>query len=619
MDTTPSRAFRILTVTTAAAAVTLFAVGGLVRGTGSGLGCSTWPNCTPGHLFPSGTIHSLIEFSHRALVGITTVLVVASAVFAVMRYRAVPRLVWPAVVAVPLILAQAVLGGIVVRQELNPWWVTGHFVVALAFVADLVYLATSAFFPFDRPRAEVPADSATGFARLALLTTLATGALLLVGTYVRAKGAGLAFTDWPLMNGRLVPALGGAATAMFVHRVLAAFVFVMVLYLMVRARSMAGRSRELVTLSTITVALFVIQIVVGAAQVWSRLKPWAVAGHVTLSVLIWASVVALATVARYLAEAAPEAEAVAEPPGAAATEPDRSTSVIDRLGAYYRLTKPRIIILLLITTVPAMMLAQQGLPSIRLMLATLLGGTLAAGSANAINMYLDRDIDQIMKRTRRRPLPAHAVTPEQALRFGFFLGAISYLFLSITVNMLAATLALSAIAFYVFVYTMWLKRTTAQNIVVGGAAGAVPALVGWAAVTGALAPPAWILFAIVFVWTPPHFWALAMRYTGDYAAAGVPMMPVVRGEDETRRQIFLYALVLFGVTLLLWPVGHMGPIYLVTAILLGGVFVYRALVLWRDPSPERAWGLFGYSIVYLAALFAAVAVDAVVPLRTLRG
>jgi protoheme IX farnesyltransferase len=303
----------------------------------------------------------------------------------------------------------------------------------------------------------------------------------------------------------------------------------------------------------------------------------------------------------------------------ASAEAGPTPSMPDRLGAYYRLTKPRIIVLLLITTVPAMMLARHGLPSLLLMLATLLGGTLAAGSANAINMYLDRDIDQIMKRTRRRPLPAHAVTPEQALRFGFFLGAISYLFLSITVNVLAATLALSAIAFYVFVYTMWLKRTTAQNIVIGGAAGAVPALVGWAAVTGTLALPAWILFTIVFVWTPPHFWALAMRYSGDYAAAGVPMMPVVRGEDDTRRQIFLYALALFAVTLVLWPVAHMGPVYLVTAIALGGTFVYRALVLWRDPSPERAWRLFTYSIVYLAALFAAVAVDALVPLHALRG
>ena len=206
------------------------------------------------------------------------------------------------------------------------------------------------------------------------------------------------------------------------------------------------------------------------------------------------------------------------------------------------------------------------------------------------------------------------MTPERALRFGFFLGAVSFFFLAITVNVLAAELALSAIAFYVFVYTMWLKRTTTQNIVIGGAAGAVPALVGWAAVTGSLAAPAWMLFAIVFVWTPPHFWALAMRYRGDYAAAGVPMLPVVKGELETRRQIFLYALVLFGVTLLLVPVAHMGLVYVATAVGLGGAFVYRALRLWRTGDPARSWGLFKFSIWYLAALFGAVAVDALLPL-----
>jgi len=255
------------------------------------------------------------------------------------------------------------------------------------------------------------------------------------------------------------------------------------------------------------------------------------------------------------------------------------------------------------------------LPPIGLTLATLVGGMVAAASANAINMYLDRDIDQIMRRTRSRPLPARSVTPDRALRFGFVLGAASYFFLSIAVNVLAATLALSAIAFYVFVYTMWLKRTTTQNIVIGGAAGAVPALVGWAAVTGTLAAPAWILFAIVFVWTPPHFWALSIRFRGDYAAAGVPMLPVVKGEDETRRQIFLYSLALFGTTLLLYPIGDMGPIYLSTAIVLGGGFVYRALRLWREPDSNRAWGVFTYSIVYLAAVFGAVALDALAPLR----
>ena len=610
--------FQKLAVATAAATVVLFAVGGLVRGTGSGLGCSTWPECTPGTLFPSGSIHSLIEFSHRFLVFVVSILVVATAVMAWRQYRHIPSLVWPAIAAIPLVLGQAVLGGVVVATDLNPWWVTAHFAVALAFVADVVVVATNAFCVVKLPEKRVDdvRGGDPGFAGLTLFTAGATAALLLVGTYVRARSAGLAFTDWPLMDGRLVPALGGAATAMFAHRVLAAGVFLLVLWVAIRARTMASRSNDLVVLSTIALGLFLGQIVSGAMNVWSRLRPWAVVLHVGLSVLIWATLVALATVSRRLSAHAAslpntsdgdEPEATAEPAGGASWR--------DTITAYVRLTKPRIIVLLLITTVPAMILAAQGMPPIGLVFATVVGGTIAAGSANAINMYLDRDIDEIMRRTRGRPLPAHTVEPGRALRFGFVLGAFSYLFLSITVNVLAATLALSAIAFYVFVYTMWLKRTTTQNIVIGGAAGAVPALVGWAAVTGSLSAPAWILFAIIFVWTPPHFWALSIRFQGDYAAAGVPMLPVVKGEDETRRQIFLYSLVLFGTTLLLYPIGGMGPIYLSTAIVLGGVFVYRALRLWREPDANRAWRVFTYSIIYLAAVFGSVALDALVPLN----
>jgi protoheme IX farnesyltransferase len=600
--------FRTLAVVTAAVTVALFAIGGLVRGTGSGLGCSTWPACEPGQVFPSGSLHSLIEFSHRAAAFVTACLALALGIVAWWDRRDEPRILWPSLASFPLVIAQAGLGAVVVATDLDPWWVTAHFVTALALIACVVYVAAASV------RAPEPApDRATapGFARLTVWSAGVTGALLLVGTYLRARGprVGLAFRDWPLMDGRLVPALGGVTTPMFLHRVLALAAFLLILWVMVRARTAADRSPALVRLATLAVVLYVAQIGVGAANVMTRLRPWAVVLHVALAVLIWTTEVALATLAwRRARSGAGEIE----PASGDAVEPSAPPSMRDTITAYYRLTKPRIIVLLLITTVPAMILAAGGMPSAWLILATLAGGTLAAGSANAINMYLDRDIDEIMRRTRQRPLPAHAVSPEDALRFGFVLGAISYLFLAIAVNVLAATLALSAIAFYVFVYTMWLKRSTAQNIVIGGAAGAVPALVGWAAVTGTLAAPAWILFAIVFVWTPPHFWALAMRFSGDYAAAGVPMLPVVKGDDETRRQIFLYSLVLFGTTLLLYPVASMGPIYLATALATGGAFVYRALVLWRRPTAQGSWALFKYSIVYLAALFAAVAVDALV-------
>jgi protoheme IX farnesyltransferase len=605
--------FRSLALATAIATVVLFAIGGLVRGSGSGLGCSTWPGCEPGRLFPSGTVHSLIEFSHRGMAFLVAVLSALTGVAASRLARREPSVLWPAVLAFPLVMAQAGLGALVVATELDAWWVTAHFVVALLLIADVTYVAASAVADGAVTSAAMARDvtdegamdrTDRSFSRLALVTAAVVGLLLLVGTYVRASGAQLVFTDWPLMNGRLVPTLGGAATAMFLHRALAALAVLLVLWSAVRARTDARRNPLVVRLSTAAIVLFVVQIMVGAANVWTRLRPWAVVAHVALSVLIWATVVALATVASRFAMALPPAEQDDE-----ATEGERP-SLRDTVTAYYRLTKPRIVLLLLITTVPAMLLAARGLPSPWLILATLVGGAAAAGSANSINMYLDRDIDAIMRRTRQRPLPSHAIAPQQALRFGFVLGAIAFYFLAVAVNVLAAVLALSAIAFYVFVYTMWLKRTTAQNIVIGGAAGAVPALVGWAAVTGTLAWPAVVLFGIVFVWTPPHFWALAMRFSGDYAAAGVPMLPVVRGETETRRQILLYSLVLFATTLLLVPVGHMGPVYTTAAVALGGSFVYRALQVWRSADDARTRRLFAFSILYLAGLFGAIGIDA---------
>jgi protoheme IX farnesyltransferase len=412
------------------------------------------------------------------------------------------------------------------------------------------------------------------------------------------------------MGGTLAPSLAvSGAAEMFLHRGLALVVVALILWLAVRGRTMQPRSRVLVTLSSLAAVAVVVQVILGGINVITELAQVPRAAHVAVSAVVWAAVVALAVAARrrpQLPGGRPDAERDL------ADTPAPPASLRDAAGAYLALTKPRIIVLLLITTVPAMILAARSIPSIALIVATLVGGTLAAASANAINMYLDRDIDEVMRRTRQRPLPAHAVTPEHALRFGFVLGAVSFALLAVTVNVLSAILALAALAFYVFVYTMWLKRTTDQNIVIGGAAGAAPVLVGWAAVTGSLAWPAVVLFAMVFVWTPPHFWALAMRVRDDYAAAGVPMMPVVRGDDETRRQIFLYSLVLFGVTLLLVPVASMGPVYLATALVLGGVFVFRALTLWRSPTNDRAWRLFTYSITYLAALFAAVAVDALI-------
>lgn len=279
-----------------------------------------------------------------------------------------------------------------------------------------------------------------------------------------------------------------------------------------------------------------------------------------------------------------------------------------RLGVYIALTKPRIIELLLITTVPAMVLASRGWPGTWLVVATLVGGSLSAGGANALNSYLDRDLDRLMRRTSARPLAREEVEPGRALAFGLALGAVGFAWLALTTTLLAALIATAALVFYVAVYTRALKRTTVHNIVIGGAAGAAPTLVGWAAVTGSLAVPAWVLFFVVFYWTPPHFWALALRYRDDYARAGVPMLPVVAGEEATTRRMLLYTGLMVVVSLLLVPLAAMGWIYLIAAVALGAWFLWDTWRVHREPG--RAMKLFTNSTVYLAALFAAVMVDA---------
>lgn len=280
------------------------------------------------------------------------------------------------------------------------------------------------------------------------------------------------------------------------------------------------------------------------------------------------------------------------------------------VGDYVRLTKPRIISLLLVTTAGAMFVAAGGVPRGWLLVWTMVGGYLAAGGANAINHYIDRDIDGRMARTTERPVVAGRVAPGRALLFGVALGAASAVVLGTAANWLAAGLALLGLALYVGVYTLWLKRTSVHNIVIGGSAGAVPPLVGWAAVTGHLGLEAWLLFAIVFYWTPPHFWALALMLERDYAAAGVPMLPVVHGERETKRQILLWTLAMIGVTLLPVASGAAGAAYLAIAVALGAIFAALAVKLVLEPGIRWARATFHFSLLYLALIFVALVIDA---------
>ena len=590
--------FAKLAVAAAVATFVLIAVGGLVRATDSGLGCPDWPLCF-GDWLPPADLHAWIEHSHRLtaavfvgpLVGAVALITVFSA-----RRGDTPLLV-AAVAAGALVIIQSLLGAAVVREGLAAELVTAHLGMALAVLAAVIFIAERA------THGPMPAAHARpGLTRLVGITAVAILAQMLLGSWITGHHAGLAYTDFPLMDGVLLPAVLSSEQAVHLaHRALSVVVAGLVVWtgLALWRSTDAPLARRLATWMLV---LVVVQVALGGLNVVSRLSAFFVVPHLAVGAAMWGASVWLLLTTRRLRPSQL---------GLGARNPRDETGPVATMRAYVALMKPRIIELLLVTTVPTMVLAERGVPSPWLIGAVILGGTLAAGGANSINMYIDRDIDDVMRRTRHRPLPRHAVPPRNALWFGIGLSVAAFAWLSLTVNLLSALLAMSAICFYVFVYTLWLKRSTPQNIVIGGAAGCVPVLVAWAAVTGEVGLPALVLFAIVFYWTPPHFWALALRYRGDYAAARVPMLPVVRGEAETARQIVLYTIALVAVSLLLLPAAGMGWVYLVAAVVLGALFLLGALRLRADAANGRAAiNLFRYSITYLTLLFAAVAVDA---------
>ena len=626
--------FQKLAAVTLVTALVLVTLGVIVRVTDSGLGCPDWPFCYGKVLPPMGDYKAWLEWIHRTVAAVIGVQILALAVLAVLDYRGRRSIILPAIGAVLLVGFQAWLGRETVRLGNSGESVTAHLASAMLLVGLLVYLTVRPAYP-----ARLTGGTSQRFTLLAGFAAIATYALLLFGSHVTATASALVFPDWPLMGGTLLPAITDVTSAQVLHRYVAAIVGVIVLAVAVIAWRTQRAHPRLVRLAVWSAVLFGIQIVVGGLQILTQLSGWAQVLHLSLGTIIWSMLVGLAFSSYYTARATIPAGSglgsAADPDVAGAgttgaTPGERTRG--DSVRAYIALTKPRIIELLLVTTVPAMVLATRFVPGTAadggtdwaawgvLVFWTLVGGTLAAGSANAINCYLDRDIDLLMTRTRRRPLPAHQVEPERAVVFGFVLGVISFALMAWFVNLLAAFLTLLAIAFYVVIYTIILKRATPQNIVIGGAAGALPPVIGWVAVTGHIGIPALLLFAIVFYWTPPHFWALSLRIRKDYAAAGVPMLPVVKGIPETTRQIGLYTILLVAVSLVLWAVAPMGIIYLGAAIGLGAVFLWQAYALWKRGSSEvdstaGAIALYKYSISYLSLLFAAVALDALVLIR----
>jgi protoheme IX farnesyltransferase len=624
--------FSKLALSTVLVTYAMIVIGVIVRSTGSGMGCPDWPLCY-GQVIPAlGDSAAWIESIHRWWGVIVGFFVLGLAIAA---WRERPRtrsVVVASVVAIVLVGFQAWLGKWTVETGNSGESVTAHLAASMLILATTIFIFVRSRFP-----AELPTDG--GSQRLTLVIAFAAASiyvLMLFGAQVTATASALVFPDWPLMDGQLIPTFSDdpdAASlqmAHFAHRAVAFIVGLIMLaatYLTWRAArhpapGQGERAGRLFAIVGTAAALYVVQVIVGALQIWTTLAAWAVSLHLALGGAIW-GLMATATVyawydARSLAPLGASTGATSGGQRESADAQRPAPSRREKLRAYIALTKPRIIELLLVTTVPAMVLAWRftdDLEPLRfgwLVLATLVGGALAAGAANAINCYLDRDIDMVMVRTRRRPLPAHEVAPQDALLFGLILTVISFAWLTFTTNLVAAFLALLAIGFYVVIYTLLLKRSTPQNIVLGGAAGALPPVIGWAAVTGDIALPALLLFAIVFYWTPPHFWALALRIRGDYEAASVPMLPVTHGVRETTRQIALYSVLMVAITLVFFAVAQMGLLFLGGALVLGGLFLLQAFAMAREGTDARAVRLYKYSITYLAGLFGLIVLDVAV-------
>ena len=621
-------------MTTAVAAYLLVLLGGLVRITGAGLACPDWPLCH-GRVIPPLEGLVLIEYGHRLLAASVSVLVLLTAVLAWHARRSVPRSGRLALTVLVLVAVQIVLGGLTVKWRLTPGLVATHLGVAMLFLAGLLAQAANALRPGGRPAPE-------GFRRLALGAAAATFVMILIGGYVGSSGAALACPSLPLCRGPVLLPSDAPSQLHMLHRFWALVVAALVVWTAAAAARL--RIRRLIVAAHVALLCVVLQIAAGVLNVATRLAPAVQGVHLGLAAALFAALVVLTTLARPAAERSVAAPGRSPSPAGAPSEPGRTgrpmptiaggaidEPVADALGwpeegprtalaratatarDYLALMKPRIILLLLITTITTMIVASPHHLPLAALLLTVLGGTLAAGSANAFNMYVDRDIDAIMRRTCLRPVPAGRIRPSQALIFGAATGCLSIAVMAFGVNLLAAALSTAGILFYVGVYTLWLKRATPQNIVIGGAAGAVPPLVGWAAATGRIEAPAVALFAIVFLWTPPHFWALALGKADDYRAAGVPMLPVVRGDAETRRQIFIYSLVLTAATLALYvPLHALGPVYALAAVALDAVFVGLAWAVLAVRRPGLEMTLFGYSILYLGLLFTAMVIDRLV-------
>ncbi len=593
-----------------AAVVTVFilnGLGGIMRVTQSGSACLDWPTCLGSWGLPAqvGELTSpqsdlLVTYAHRLVTVLAGVLILAGAWMAFRRFHQERMLSLPYYAAMLVFDAQIFLGGAVTLFGLSgklPGLAALHLGLSLVILALLVVPLVTAFYRL----AGDPADRlqfATPFAKSSLALAGLIFLVWISGSLVAYLPGAQACSGWPLCLPQ-----SAAGWLNLGHRVMVGLAAAATLGWVVQAW-LTQRSHAPVLVTTTAAAVLLFSQALLGARLGVGAPGYMLALHQATAVAVWALLAAQMMIVGLAKRSAADEQA------------DRA-SLVGRSGRgllkdFLMLTKPIVVLLLLVTTYAGMVIGARQWPSLGLTLWTMLGGFMAAGGSGAINQYIDRYDDQKMQRTQKRPIPAGRMTPAEGLAFGAALLLASFFLMAALVNLLSALLCLAGMIYYVLIYSIFLKKTTVQNIVIGGGAGAIPPLVGWAAATGSLNVPSLFLFALVFMWTPPHFWALALVRAKDYARAGVPMLPVVRGEKETRWQILLYTVELVVLTLLLPVFGLGSSIYLVGAAVLGAWLLHAAWKVWREGGNKLAWKMYRYSSMYLAFIFVVLMVDRLV-------
>jgi heme o synthase len=529
---------------------------------------------------------SMIQTYQQALTWTSAGLIVAAAGIAFFRY---PDRKW---VSYPLYFAAVLITGLVLAAGLLAAVQTALRLFILAF--GLISITASLSWNSRKTALLSP------FAKTAALTLIFMFVLLVSGTVVTAIDANQACSGWPLCSGQLpVNSLGWLA---FMHRLMTLLTGFLVTGMFLRAWRTQRSQQVILTAATVVFILFAGQILISAVMTLRSYTPDLVGLHAVSSSALWGALVILVTATAFAARTRQEeAEEAAQP-----------LPLKRRFKDFIVLSKPIIVLLLLVTTYAGMVVGGKSIPTLALTFWTMLGGALAAGGSSALNQFIDRDLDKDMHRTAKRPLPDGRLTPGEGLAYGAGTVVLSFFLLAAFVNLLAALLSLAGAIYYVLLYSIWLKRLTVQNIVIGGGAGAIPPLVGWAAASGGLNIPSLFLFAIVFLWTPPHFWALALVRRKDYARARVPMLPVVQGVHATRKQIFIYTLELVALTLLMPVFKITGSVFLISAVVLGAWLIHTAWKVLQDGGNKVAWKMYRYSSMYLAFLFLALVVDVLI-------